>query len=40
MAVNPVAQQAINSEIFRFFRNPKVSEDEVIRRILSISVSH
>ncbi|NVC63113.1 carbohydrate ABC transporter substrate-binding protein [Vibrio sp. 05-20-BW147] len=40
MAVNPVAQQAINSEIFRFFRNPDISENEVIRRILSISVNH
>ncbi|KGK21734.1 sugar ABC transporter substrate-binding protein [Vibrio navarrensis] len=40
MAVNPVAQQAINSEIFRFFRNQPISEDEVIRRIVSIAASN
>ncbi|MGF1909290.1 ABC transporter substrate-binding protein [Vibrio kasasachensis] len=39
MAVNPVAQQAINSEIFRYYRNSDVSEDEVIKRIISIANS-
>ena len=39
MAVNPVAQQAINSEIFRYYRNSDVSEDEVIKRIISIAKS-
>ena len=39
MAVNPVAQQAINSEIFRYYRNPEVTEEEVLRRIISIAQS-
>ncbi|EOX4436093.1 ABC transporter substrate-binding protein [Vibrio alginolyticus] len=39
MAVNPVAQQAINSEIFRFYRNPKMEPDELIKRIIAISQS-
>ncbi|MDA0148973.1 ABC transporter substrate-binding protein [Vibrio sp. LaRot3] len=39
MAVNPVAQQAINSEIFRYYRNAEVTEDEVLRRIISIAQS-
>lgn len=39
MAVNPVAQQAINSEIFRYYRNSDVSEDEVIKLIISIAKS-
>ncbi|WP_114765115.1 ABC transporter substrate-binding protein [Vibrio rhodolitus] len=39
MAVNPVAQQAINSEIFRYYRNTNVSEDEVVKRIISIAKS-
>lgn len=39
MAVNPVAQQAINSEIFRYYRNSNVSENEVIKRIISIAKS-
>ncbi|CAH0532097.1 putative sugar-binding periplasmic protein [Allocatenococcus thiocycli] len=39
MAVNPVAQQAINSEIFRFYRNPDMSADELIKRIIAISQS-
>ncbi|EOI6603991.1 extracellular solute-binding protein [Vibrio parahaemolyticus] len=39
MAVNPVAQQAINSEIFRFYRNPKIEPDELIKRIIAISQS-
>ncbi|PMJ99067.1 ABC transporter substrate-binding protein [Vibrio sp. 10N.261.55.A7] len=40
MAVNPVAQQAINSEIFRYYRNHQVSEDEIIKRIISIAESN
>lgn len=39
MAVNPVAQQAINSEIFRYYRNLEVTENEVLRRIISIAKS-
>lgn len=39
MAVNPVAQQAINSEIFRYYRSPEVTEDEVLKRIISIAKS-
>ncbi|EIC5074124.1 carbohydrate ABC transporter substrate-binding protein [Vibrio parahaemolyticus] len=39
MAVNPVAQQAINSEIFRFYRNPRMKPDELIKRIIAISQS-
>jgi glucose/mannose transport system substrate-binding protein len=40
MAVNPVAQQAINSEIFRFYRNPKMESDELIKRIIAIAESN
>lgn len=40
MAINPMAQQAINYEIFRFYRNPKMTENEVIQKILSISASN
>ncbi|MDF2153070.1 ABC transporter substrate-binding protein [Vibrio sp. CAU 1672] len=40
MAVNPVAQQAINSEIFRFYRNPDIQPDELIRRIIAIAESN
>lgn len=39
MAVNPVAQQAINSEIFRYFRNSEVTEEETLRRIIAIAQS-
>nr|WP_321385878.1 ABC transporter substrate-binding protein [uncultured Vibrio sp.] len=39
MAVNPVAQQAINSEIFRYYRNPDMGPDELIKRIIAISQS-
>ncbi len=40
MAINPVAQQAINSEIYRFFRNSTVSDNDVITRIISIAESN
>lgn len=40
MAVNPVAQQAINSEIFRFYRDKSLSEDRLIQRIIAIAISH
>ena len=40
MAVNPVAQQAINSEIFRFYRNKQLTEDTVIKRIIAIAESN
>ncbi|MGF1694448.1 ABC transporter substrate-binding protein [Vibrio lamellibrachiae] len=40
MAVNPMAQQAINSEIFRYYRDNTVSEDEIIKRIISIAESN
>ena len=37
MAVNPVAQQAINTEIFLYYRNPEITEEEVLRRIIAIA---
>lgn len=40
MAVNPVAQQAINSEIFRFYRNKELTEATVIKRIIAIAESN
>ncbi|MCK6261760.1 ABC transporter substrate-binding protein [Vibrio sp. ZSDE26] len=40
MAVNPMAQQAINSEIFRYYRDSSVTEGEVIKRIISIAESN
>ncbi|OIQ26550.1 ABC transporter substrate-binding protein [uncultured Vibrio sp.] len=40
MAVNPMAQQAINSEIFRYYRDNTVSEDQIIKRIISIAESN
>lgn len=40
MAVNPVAQQAINSEIFRFYRNKSLTEERLIKRIIAIAESH
>ncbi|ANU38836.1 ABC transporter substrate-binding protein [Vibrio scophthalmi] len=39
MAVNPIAQQAINSEIFNYYRNPNVTEEAVLRRIIAIAQS-
>ncbi|EGU46298.1 putative binding protein component of ABC sugar transporter [Vibrio ichthyoenteri ATCC 700023] len=39
MAVNPVAQQAINSEIFNYYRNADVTEEAVLRRIIAIAQS-
>tara|TARA_Y100001960_G_C14699315_1_gene840737 strand:- start:61 stop:1293 length:1233 start_codon:yes stop_codon:yes gene_type:complete len=40
MAVNPVAQQAINSEIFRFYRNKELTEETLIKRIIAIAGSN
>ncbi|ENM5890281.1 carbohydrate ABC transporter substrate-binding protein [Vibrio mimicus] len=40
MAVNPMIQQAITNEIFHFFRNPAVSEEEVMKRIWAIASSN
>ncbi|WP_070964044.1 ABC transporter substrate-binding protein [Vibrio sonorensis] len=40
MAVNPVAKKAINSEIFRFYRNNSISEDQMIKRFISIATSN
>ncbi|MGC9402074.1 ABC transporter substrate-binding protein [Vibrio genomosp. F10 str. 9ZC157] len=40
MAVNPMAQQAINSEIFRYYRDASVTENEVVKRIISIAESN
>ncbi|MEF1291027.1 carbohydrate ABC transporter substrate-binding protein, partial [Vibrio sp. M260118] len=40
MAVNPVAQKAINSEIFRFYRDKTIIPDTVIKRIIAIAESN
>ncbi|NVD08793.1 carbohydrate ABC transporter substrate-binding protein [Vibrio sp. JPW-9-11-11] len=40
MAVNPVAQKAINSEIFRFYRDKSIEADTVIKRIIAIAGSN
>lgn len=40
MAVNPVAQQAINSAIFRFYRDKDLKPDTVIKRIIAIAESN
>ncbi|KGY14230.1 sugar ABC transporter substrate-binding protein [Vibrio tubiashii] len=40
MAVNPVAQKAINSEIFRFYRDKTIKPDTVIKRIIAIAESN
>lgn len=40
MAVNPVAQKAINSEIFRFYRDKTIVPDTVIKRIIAIAESN
>jgi ABC-type glycerol-3-phosphate transport system substrate-binding protein len=40
MAINPVAQQAINSEIYRFYRDTQFKEDDFIKRIIAIAESN
>lgn len=40
MAVNPIEQHAINSELFRFFKDTSISVDTVITRIVSIASSN
>jgi len=39
MAVNPIKQQAINRELFQFFKDDSITIDSVIRRIIAISSS-
>ncbi|MGD8110544.1 ABC transporter substrate-binding protein [Vibrio sp. TRT 17S01] len=40
MALNPVAQQAMNSAIFRFYRDKSVTADDMIKRIIGIAESN
>ncbi|PJC87589.1 carbohydrate ABC transporter substrate-binding protein [Vibrio sp. HA2012] len=40
MAINPVAQQAINSEIYRFYRDMQFKEEDLIKRIIAIAESN
>ncbi|PWI33843.1 carbohydrate ABC transporter substrate-binding protein [Vibrio albus] len=40
MAINPVAQQAINSEIYRFYRDTQVTDEDLIKRIIAIAESN
>ncbi|PSU47736.1 carbohydrate ABC transporter substrate-binding protein [Photobacterium frigidiphilum] len=39
MAVNPIKQQAINNELFQFFKNDSIDSKAVIRRIIAIASS-
>ncbi len=39
MAVNPIKQQAINNELFQFFKNDSLNSKAVIRRIIAIASS-
>lgn len=40
MAVNPIEQHAFNTELFRFFRDHDMSDDTIIKRLVSIAGSN
>ncbi|SON52901.1 Sugar ABC transporter binding protein [Vibrio tapetis subsp. tapetis] len=40
MAVNPIEQHAFNTELFRFFRDHSMSDDTIIKRLVSIAGSN